>query len=458
MRFAFKRLLEGYQRVELKCRLQSIFDLNSRYVDDAIFMAQQIIDNAKSRGQNPRKIIFGGRKLFERFQSKRLTPEEHERLKAEWKERRQGNLMSRGDRSKGGNLNLRVVRRDDGYYLRVNVGNRQWLMFKMKTAHKRWQTFAEVIKRREPYCVQIKKRQGRYHVLISFKEPQPAAAIGFDKGAIGVDINAFPSRIAWAEIDCTGNLSSYGVINAPQLWNGRANQRNYWCWQIAHRLIRIAKSKEKGIVIEDLKIQDKGIRGDWSGRKSRRIRHQFTYRKLISCLKRAAARHGVAIREVNPAYTSVIGSLKYAPQLSLSKDVAAAWVIARRGLGFCERIPKNYKALLKSLQPESGTVEESTDGRNSLTAGAAKSHLYNPWRALKVAVLTALSPGRRVPRCLSPLKRFLIQGTWGEPTKGREVLLPGAGPMGGQIPPAGSGRPEDGGPGQIARPRASCAL
>jgi hypothetical protein len=39
--------------------------------------------------------------------------------------------------------------------------------------------------------------------------------------------------------------------------------------------------------------------------------------------------------------------LKYAPQLHLSKDVAAAYVIGRRALGFEEKLPKGYEALLK---------------------------------------------------------------------------------------------------------------
>jgi hypothetical protein len=49
---------------------------------------------------------------------------------------------------------------------------------------------------------------------------------------------------------------------------------------------------------------------------------------------------------VSPAYTSVIGALKYAPQFLLDKDRAAALVIARRALGFEEKMPKHYERLL----------------------------------------------------------------------------------------------------------------
>jgi len=39
--------------------------------------------------------------------------------------------------------------------------------------------------------------------------------------------------------------------------------------------------------------------------------------------------------------------LKHAPQLSIDKDVAGAYVIGRRALGFKEDMPENYEKLLK---------------------------------------------------------------------------------------------------------------
>jgi hypothetical protein len=55
----------------------------------------------------------------------------------------------------------------------------------------------------------------------------------------------------------------------------------------------------------------------------------------------------VEVVEVNPAYTSIIGMLKYAPQLNIDKDIAGAYVIGRRALGFKEDTPENYEKLLK---------------------------------------------------------------------------------------------------------------
>jgi hypothetical protein len=182
-----------------------------------------------------------------------------------------------------------------------------------------------------------------------------------------------------------------------------------------------------------------------------------------------ARKRGVEVLEVNPQDTSTIGMLKYAPQLHLSKDVAAAYVIGRGALGFEERLPRGYKALLKnaafharaqgfyqgrlqelkklekaeknpylkrrlsramgktrralsllssfsgpqkgqkaSPQGSSGSWRKSTDGRNFPGA--------NPWRVLRVGIFLPLL-GLEVPRDLSPLKPILhfsppTQGSW----------------------------------------------
>jgi predicted transposase len=99
-RFAYQRLLEGQDRKELKredsplCRL---FGLNTRYADGAIEKAQAALDSARELGQDPRKVVFGGRKLFEQLTRGHLSGKALLALKRAWKERRQGFLYSRGD-------------------------------------------------------------------------------------------------------------------------------------------------------------------------------------------------------------------------------------------------------------------------------------------------------------------------------------------------------------------------
>jgi hypothetical protein len=69
--------------------------------------------------------------------------------------------------------------------------------------------------------------------------------------------------------------------------------------------------------------------------------HGFVWSKFLADAERRALREGVPVFKVKPAFTSVIGILKYQHQYGLSNHQAAALVIARRGLGHVsERVPK----------------------------------------------------------------------------------------------------------------------
>jgi hypothetical protein len=172
---------------------------------------------------------------------------------------------------------------------------------------------------------------------------------------------------------------------------------------------------------------------------------------------------GVEVIEVNPAYTSVIGMLKDAPQLSIDKDIAGAYLIGRRALGFKEDMPENYEKLLedraylefalkKYEEREKELIELITTESNEYKRNALESELRsvedakelltnllqslqsepsscegangrNPeqgrgdkassvvWQVLKVALLFLIL-GRVLPRDLSPLKPVLMEGVW----------------------------------------------
>ncbi|SDF62211.1 transposase, IS605 OrfB family, central region [Thermoanaerobacter thermohydrosulfuricus] len=449
MRFAYKRLLEGYDRNTLKRDLQGTFDLNSRYVDDAIMKAESALESVRELGNNPKKVIFGGKKLFKKLQKRHINGKAYKKLKNRWQEKRKGNLYSRGDKSKKGNLNTRIEAKENGTFLRINVGERKYVYAKIQAGYKknkiREELLQEIRESNIPYSVELKLKNGSIYAYFAIEEEYPEIKITKEKGAIGIDINAYPDNISWVEVDEKGNLISYGNMSMPELASGSKDKREYFRWQYAHEIVKIAKKKNKAIVIEDLEIKEKGKRGDFSGRKSRRIRHSFSYKSLLSKIKTLARRERIEVIEVNTSYTSIIGMLKYSPQYMITKDIAAAYVIARRGLGLQEKIPDNYikflnaltvdeleelkehvkktvrnkhlrkkhmkeikKAIkfLQSLESEPGRVLRPLDG-TSFSA-------YDFWRVLKVAVVTPLSP-EKVPRDFSTLKELLIQGKWRDP-------------------------------------------
>ncbi len=81
--------------------------------------------------------------------------------------------------------------------------------------------------------------------------------------------------------------------------------------------------------MEDLRfIHDRDVSA-----KFHRVTHQFHYRALLTAVERQAAREGVTLRKVKPAYTSIIGRFKYQPHYGISVHHAAAfghWPPGRR--------------------------------------------------------------------------------------------------------------------------------
>ncbi len=55
-------------------------------------------------------------------------------------------------------------------------------------------------------------------------------------------------------------------------------------------------------------------------------------------------RQGVEVHQVNPAYSSVVGRVKFMERYGLTVHQAAALVLARRLLGCSERIPRRWVA------------------------------------------------------------------------------------------------------------------
>jgi len=370
VRFAYKRLLDGAERKELKKLLSRKYGINTRYSDDAILLAQQILASCIEREQNPKKLVFGSRELFEQLKKKHLAGKRREELRQKWEERRYGILYSRGDKSLQGNLNLRLVNLNNQWHLRINLGNGGYVWAKVIRAAKRktdkWLDFISSLEHAEKtgewfsYTVRLKLRNGKIYAQFSRAEKLPEVTIAKNNGAIGIDINAYPFHLALVHTAKDGNLEKYERISLDKLLEGSSEKRAYLSWQTAHQVVEIAKRERKAIVVENLEKLPKGKRGDGLP-KLRQILQKWVYKALLQKIEIVAKRNGIQVIKVNPTYTSIIGKLKYAPLYNIDKDTAGAYVIARRGLGFKERLPKNYRGLLKDAEFLSYTITKIED-------------------------------------------------------------------------------------------------
>jgi len=370
VRFAYKRLLHGVERKELKKLLSRRYGINTRYSDDAILLAKQNLDSCIEREQNPKKLVFGSRELFEQLKKKHLTGKRRDELRQRWEERRHGILCSRGDKSKQGNVNLRLVNLNNQWHLRINLGNGDYVWAKViRSATRKTDKWIGFISDLEyagktdkwfPYTVRLKLRNGKVYAQFSREEKFPEVTVTKDNGVIGIDINAYPFHLALVHTAKDGNLEKYERISLDKLLEGNSDKREYLSWQTAHQVLEIAKRERKALVVENLEKLPKGKRGDGLPKLRQKLQ-KWVYKAFLQKIEIVAKRNGIQIIKVNPAYTSIIGKLKYAPLYNIDKDTAGAYVIARRGLGFKERLPKNYRKILKDADFLSYTIAKVED-------------------------------------------------------------------------------------------------
>jgi IS605 OrfB family transposase len=456
-------------------KLRQLFpELPTKYIDSAIYKAKQY--------PTDKPVVFGGKRLFEKLCKNHLTGKVRERLKKQWRELRQGTLVSIGSKADKGNRLTRFENINGQLHLRITTGNREFIYAKVlrepSNSKDKWITFMAMLleswqtKNYFAYTVELKLRDGEVYGSVSFEIPTPKVKYTKENGVIAVDTNASPIHLAIAEVSKTGELLSYQTISLNHLLGLSQNSKDHQEWTLAHQIVDLAIQKGKAIAVENLKKLKKGVRGDGRAELRKRL-HHWNAKKFLQKLERVAMLKGVEVIEVNPAYTSVIGMLKYAPQLSIDKDVAGAYVIGRRALRFKEDMPENYEKLLKdkaylefalkkyeerekelkellekesneykrnALKSELRNVEnarkllthliqslrsepsscEGANGRNPEQGRVAKTTLQSAWVVLKVALLFPIL-GKVLPRDLSPLKPLLVEGVW---DRARSRLVP----------------------------------
>lgn len=162
-------------------------------------------------------------------------------------------------------------------------------------------------------------------------------------GVIGVDMNC--DHTALAEIDHCGNLINWTTVpyDLDGLSKGQAVKV---LEQAAIKIVEFAKDKNKPIVIEDLDTTDSKFRLKYGNKKRNRKITLFAYRRLTGAITARADREGLAVLKTKPNYTSVMGKLKYMSQKGIPVHVSAALVIARRSMGFKEKVPPVLSASL----------------------------------------------------------------------------------------------------------------
>ena len=156
-------------------------------------------------------------------------------------------------------------------------------------------------------------------------------------GAVGVDLNA--DHLAVCETDASGNYVH--AFSVPLVTYGKSqHQAEAIIGDAVAVVVEHAREVGKPIIIEKLDFRQKKAALEGESRRYSRMLSSFSYGRIKAYFLSRGYREGVEVHQVNPAFSSVIGRVKFMERYGLSVHQAAALVLARRLLGGSERIPR----------------------------------------------------------------------------------------------------------------------
>ena len=204
-------------------------------------------------------------------------------------------------------------------------------------------------------------------------------------GTIGVDLNA--DHLAVAETDASGNCVN--AWRVPLVTYGKnTHQAEALIRDAVAGVVQYAREVGKPIVIEKLDFRQKKAVLEGESRKYSRMLSSFSYGKIKAYFVSRGYRRGVEINQVNPAYSPVIGRVKFMERYGLSVHQAAALVLARRSLGCSERIPRRREC------PVGNGVQVAF----TVPARKRVKHVWTYWGAISGQLRPALAAQHRLGR------------------------------------------------------------
>jgi len=318
------------------------------------------------RGEVP-PAVFGGKKNLLLLQEGKLAKEK-------WRELRSNAFLSVGQANqKGlegqhGNANAEIVYDDLTESFRLNVyippepenknGRKRregdWITVRLEVPARYRGLLLRHLAKGEAYTVRVARRDGRFDCRISFSLGD-AAPVDRASPMAGIDLN--PELAAVTVILPDGNFKVSRCFWCHDLVHASREKREWIAGNLAKQVADWLQTLGvKQVALEELSFaQDHD-----TNRLFNRITHNFCKKLLFNRLVAAARKRGIAVFTVPAQFTSLIGYFKYAETYGLSAHQAAALVVARRALGFAERVPKE---LLKRLSPEEGWQHARLWGR-----------------------------------------------------------------------------------------------
>ena len=185
-------------------------------------------------------------------------------------------------------------------------------------------------------CRAIRRGNKWYlQVILTLTRNEQDLATKIGNGAFGLDYN--DGYIAAAETDAQGRLA--GMHEYWLEFHGAGSKAESEIREAVAEIVGMAKRAGKHLVVEDLDFEDKKSKQQKGGNPVyNRMLHLFDYGRYRDTLHNSCFRNNVGLTKVNPRDTTKIGKELYCYAMKLSAHQAAAYVIARRGQGFEDKL------------------------------------------------------------------------------------------------------------------------
>lgn len=325
-----------------------------------LFLLKTKLENLEKDIQDKKiRICFGSKQLFKKqFNLEENGYSSHKEWKKDWEFSRNNSFFIIGSKDEtAGNQTCQLIKNDGKLALRLRLPN----IFSEKTIILENITFAygqeEILKaieenekRKNLKALKndnykyfgkainylFKKDKKSWNVFITIEKEKPALISKKNIGAIGIDINA--NHIALSETDRFGNFLN--KKNIPLCTYGKTkNQSIAIIKDAAKEIVKEALLKQKPLVLENLDFTKKKQNLREQSNKYSRMLSSFSYSTTIDSIETKAFKEGIEILKINPAFTSIIGRVKFENRYGLSSHQSAALVIARRACNYSERLP-----------------------------------------------------------------------------------------------------------------------
>jgi len=299
-RRAYSMKRKGYTKSEIERILQDEICLNARYIKDAYHSVKDL----------PPHVTFGGLKNQRLREKGKISKEEYHR-------RRNSIVISRGEKSKKGNLNIRLTERME---LRINTGHKKWIYPKVYIPKKYLEKYGHLLYGSAPYTVLIKRRNdGGYNVCITV-EVQTEVKEG--ERVLALDINAGHIDFAVVEKE-EPKVVSVGRVELHETQYVRRGKREFRIHQAVDKIGNIAKHYDADVFVG--KLNTGSFKSD-NKKANRKVKNmpQYKFRQALKKLERK----GIKVDEKSEKNTSKVGErISHLVGLDVHKCSAIAFAL-----------------------------------------------------------------------------------------------------------------------------------